>query len=96
MKHVKFNVNHSVKVKLKDKGIEHIVKMHNELMPFKFHTSFKEYKNKADEFGYHTLQLWSFIDHFGNLGMQAWQYFDTNIIFEFKDFEPFEFKKEAV
>lgn len=92
MKHIKFNANHNIKVRLKDKGIEHIVKQHNELMPFKYHTSFKEYKSKADEFGYHSFQLWCFLDHFGNLGMRSCDYFDIDIVFEFKDFEPFQFK----
>jgi len=95
MKHIKFNANLNVKVRLKDKGIEHIVKQHNEIMPFKHHTSFKEYKTKADEFGYYTFQLWSFIDHFGNLGWTSCDYFDIDIVFDFKDFEPFEFKDKV-
>lgn len=94
MKYLKFNANCNIKVKLKDKGIEHIVKQTNEIMPFHLHTSFKEYKSKADEYDYYTFQLWSFIDHFGNLGMQSCQYFEIDIIFEFKDFEPFEFKNK--
>lgn len=91
MKHVQFNCNQKVKVRLHDKGIEHFVKQHNEIMPFKYHTSFKEYKNKADKFGYHEFQLWEFIDNFGGLGMRSHSYFDINIVFEFKDLEAFEF-----
>jgi len=87
MEYFRFNVNHDIKVKLSEKGIEYIVKQHNEIMPFKLHTSFKEYKSKADKLGYHTFQLWSFIDHFGRLGMRAYEYFDTDILFYPKDLE---------
>jgi hypothetical protein len=53
MKHLKFNANYNIKVRLKDKGIEHYVKQYNEIMHFQHHISFKEYKSNADEFGYH-------------------------------------------
>jgi hypothetical protein len=93
MNYLKFNANLNVKVRLTDKGIIHIVKHYNELMPLKHHTSFNEYKSKADEFGYHTFQLWRFIDIFGNLSIRSCEYFDINIVFDFKDFEPFKFGK---
>jgi hypothetical protein len=91
-KYLKFNANLNVRVRLKEKGIEHYVKNHNEIMPFKYHTSFSEYESKKDKFGYHNFQLWSFIDNFGNLGMRSCQYFDINLIFELKDFEEVELK----
>ena len=94
MKHLKFNANSNIKVRLTDKGIEHLVRQHNEIMPFKHHTSFNEYKTKADEFGYYTFQLWSFIDRFGNLGFGSCHYFDINFVFEFKDFEPIDFLQQ--
>jgi hypothetical protein len=86
MKYLEFNANQNVKIKLTDKGIEHIVRKTNEILPFKIHTSFKEYKSREDKNGYHTFQLWEIIDLFGNLGMTTWQYFDINIIFERKHF----------
>lgn len=92
MKHVKFNANHNIKVRLKNKGIEHIVNQYNKLMPFEHHTSFKEIQKQGDEYGYHSFQLWDFLDTFGNLGMRSCDYFDIDIVFEFKYFEAFEFK----
>lgn len=92
MKHIKFNANSTIKVRLTDKGIEHVVRKHNKLLPFKLHTSFKEYRSKADDFGYHSFQLWHFLDDFGSLGLRSCHYFDINIIFDLEDFEPFEFK----
>lgn len=91
MSYIKFNVNREIKVLLSDKGIEHIVKHCNKDIPFQYHTSFREYKNKADEFGYHTMQFWKFLDYFGDLGITSCDYFDINIVFNLDDFEPFEF-----
>ena len=91
MKYLKFNVNHIIMVRLKEKGIEHIVNKHNEIMPLKYQTSFSEIRRKANEFGYHSFQLWDFIDIFGNLGMGSCDYFDTDIVFNSKDLNPFEF-----
>ena len=93
MEYVKFNANLNILVRLKDKGIEHIVVKHNDIMPFKHHTSFNEYKKRANEFGYFTFQLWNFLDLFGDLGMRSCDYFDIDIVFMQKDFEPFEFKQ---
>jgi len=92
--YVVFNANHNIKVRLKDKGIEHIVKKHNEILPFKQHTSFNEYKKKADEFGYHEFQLWDFLDLFGGLGWGSSSYFDINIILESNNLKPFEFNHD--
>jgi len=92
MKYLKFNANYEIKVRLKDKGIEHYVKQHNEIMPFHLHTSFSQYKGKADEFGYHKFQFLYFLDIFGGLGMKGNQFFDIELIFDFNDFHPFEFK----
>lgn len=75
----KFNLNHDIKVRIKDEGIEHYVKKHNELMPFKMHTSFEEYKRKADKEGYHTMQMHEFIDYFGCMGFRLAKLVDLNI-----------------
>jgi len=93
MKYIKFNANLNVKVKLKDKGIEHVVANHNINMPEKFHVSFIEYSSRCDEYGYFNFQLWDFIDKFGDLGMKSHKYYELDIIFDINDFEPFYFKK---
>ncbi len=65
---IPFNLNHNIKVKLKDAGIEHYVRKYNSVMPFHLHISFNEYKSKANNEGYHNFQLWNFLDDFGALG----------------------------
>ena len=70
MELVKFNLNYNVRVRIKDKGIEHYVRKYNEIMPFYLHTSFKEFKQKADADGYHTMQMHSFMDDFGCVGLR--------------------------
>ena len=40
----------------------------------------------------HSFQFWDFIDTFGNLGMRSCDYFDTDIIFDDRYFEPFVFE----
>lgn len=85
---VKFNLNYNVKVRIKDKGIEHYVTKYNEIMPFRLHTSFKEFKQKADSDGYHTMQMHSFMDDFGCMGLGLADLVDTNIYLFQKDVEP--------
>ena len=88
MELVKFNLNYNVRVRIKDKGIEHYVRKHNEIMPFHLHTSFKEFKQKADADGYHTMQMHSFMDDFGCMGLRLADLVDTNIYLFQKDVEP--------
>jgi predicted signal transduction protein with EAL and GGDEF domain len=90
MELVKFNLNYNVRVRIKDKGIEHYVRKYNEIMPFHLHTSFKEFKQKADADGYHTMQMHSFMDDFGCMGLSLADLVDTNIYLFQKDVEPVE------
>ena len=85
---LKFNLNYSVRVRIKDKGIEHYVRKYNEIMPFQLHTSFKEFKEKANADGYHTMQFHSFMDNFGGMGVGLADLVDTNIYLFQKDIEP--------
>ena len=80
MKNVEFNLNYTVKVKLTDAGIEHYVRKHNEIVPFQWHISFKEYKSRADADGYHSYQMHDFMDNFGNLGLSLANMCNLNII----------------
>lgn len=80
-----FNVNEKVFVKLTEKGIEKYVKDHNSIMPFQMQLSYREFESRKNEQGYHEFQLWSFIDAFGDLGMQGWQYYETTIAFRQQD-----------
>lgn len=84
---MQFNVNHEIYVKLTEKGIEKYVKDHNNIMLFKFHISYREFEERKNEQGYHKFQLWSFIDHFGGLGMSGWEYYNTDVLFNAKDLE---------
>ena len=82
---LQFNVNEKVFVKLTEKGIEKYVKDHNAIMPFQMQLSYREFENRKNSDGYHEFQLWSFIDAFGDLGMQGWQYYETTIAFRQQD-----------
>ena len=84
---MQFNVNHDIYVKLTEKGIEKYVRDTNNIMPFKMQISFREFEARKDDKGYHRFQMWSFVDAFGDLGMQGWQYYDTNVLFCTKDLE---------
>jgi hypothetical protein len=84
---IRINANLTIWVKLKDLGIEHYVIKHNAIMPFQMHTSFKEYKKRANEFGYHEFQIWDFLDIFGNLGMRGSNHFHLDFVFNKKDCE---------
>lgn len=83
----RFNINEEVYVKLKDKGIAKIVMSINEVMPFKYQTSFAEFEANKNEEGYHTFQMWDLISHFGGLGMSISQYIEPIIMFKTEDLE---------
>jgi len=82
-----FNANNHIKVRLTDDGILHAVENHNSILPARLHTSFNEYKNKADKDGLHRFQLWDFIDIYGGLGMELYKYVDLNFVFNSNDLE---------
>ena len=84
---MQFNVNYEIYVKLTEKGIEKYVKDHNNIMPFKLHISYREFEERKNEQGYHRFQMWSFVDAFGDLGMQCWKFYDANVLFNAKDLE---------
>ena len=84
---MQFNVNNDIYVKLTEKGIEKYVRDTNNIMPFKMQISYREFESRRDEQGYHRFQMWSFVDSFGDLGMQGWQYYDTNVLFKANDME---------
>ena len=88
--YAKFNLNYNVRVRIKDKGIEHYVRKYNEIMPVHLHSSFKEFKQQADADGYHTMQMHSFMDDFGCMGLGLADLVDTNIYLFWKDVEPVE------
>lgn len=84
MKHFKFNTNLTVWVKLHDKGIMHIVDDTNRVMPDRLKTCFKAVKDRANEYGYHQFQMWSFLEQFGAVtGMcrDTHQYYSNDFIF---------------
>lgn len=81
MDYLKFNLNFDILVKITDKGIKHYVDNHNSILPFEYHTSFREFKSKANEDGYHSMQMHSFMDVYGNLGMRLPDYVELNVLF---------------
>lgn len=87
MELVKFNLNYQVRVRIKDQGIEHYVRNYNDIMPFDLHISFKEFKQKADADGYHTMQMHAFMDYFGCMGNRLADLVDINIYLFQKDIE---------
>lgn len=88
-KKVSINANLEIWVKLKDLGIEHYVRNHNRIMPFQMQISFKDYKSRANEFGYHKFQIWTFLSEFGNLDMSSANYFHLDFVFNKTDFKEF-------
>lgn len=86
-----FNMNQSVRVKLKDLGYELLVKKHNKylgVIPTWEKRTVEDYKKMADKDGYTSFQLWNFMEEFGAFtGMCKPQYYDNRIIFNAADFE---------
>ena len=79
-----YNLNRYVKFKPTEKGILLIVERYNELMPKKFHTSFREQSNKLDPNGYMEMQFHSFMDYFGNKGCSLYKYVELNVLIDIK------------
>ena len=82
-----FNLNDRVRVKITDAGIRHYVQNHNNDMPFEFHLSFSQFKDKAKSDGYHVMQMHEFMGVFGGKFTRIADLVDLNIQFFEKDFE---------
>lgn len=82
MKTFPFNLNYHVYLKITELGILHYVKTYNHGMPEKYHTSYSEFKAKANEDGYHRMQAHVMMEYFGGLGMQLHKYIESNILIE--------------
>ena len=82
----KFNLNHKVMVRLRDKGYQHLADQHNQLaehFPNMERHDAEHYRKMADADGYTTMQGWCFMQDFGpvtNLGAHG--YFDLDILIE--------------
>lgn len=74
-----FNLNTEIKVRIKDAGIEHYVRNFNKLVDIRNHISFREFKSRADENGYHSMAMWSLIDDFGANGLRLSNLIDIEI-----------------
>lgn len=83
-KYMEFNLNHSIKVKLMDKGYEHLANQHNRFLgriPNWEKRNAEYYRNRADEQGYTKFQGWQFIELFGSVtGIIYHGYYDINIL----------------
>ncbi len=64
----KFNINNTIKVKLKDEGYQIMADEHNRFIPVIKNWQYRDlnyYKEAADSDGYTTFQAWCFIELFG-------------------------------
>ena len=88
--YLRFNLNQEIKVKLYQKGYEHLVRLDKELSErsngfVKMH-DIEYYKKRADKYGYTTMQAWTFMRDFGDvLYMGSNLYFDLDILLDNKD-----------
>lgn len=65
---MKFNINHSVKVKLTDHGRKHLKKLHGELYKHRAFEKIPDYKPpEEDEQGWSSWQLWDLMNRFGDV-----------------------------
>ncbi|MPS73986.1 MAG: hypothetical protein E2590_12700 [Chryseobacterium sp.] len=79
----KFNINNTVKIKLTDLGCKVLADEHNQWSVTEDHRTPEYYKNKCDEKGYYTIQLWQLMNIFGSsLSMGCNLSFETNILIE--------------
>lgn len=87
MKFVKFNLNHEVRVKIKERGISHYVNRYNEYIPKHISTSFHEFQKQADKEGYHTMQMYQFMNYFGFSGLGIDLLVDSNVFIKINESE---------
>ena len=69
--YLRFNLNSEIKVKLRKRGYERLVALHNEVS-YRTNGAIKEvdvdyFKQRVDEYGYTTMQAWCFIRDFGDV-----------------------------
>ena len=90
--YLRFNLNSEIKVRLRKKGYERLMALHNEAF-YRTNGAIKEvdidfFKQRADEYGYTTMQAWCFIRDFGDVIYPgAEQYFDLNILIKSSSLE---------
>lgn len=96
MSDLTYNLNFTIKVKLKDTGYQILADRHNEYINVikEWDKRDKEYyKNLADEDGYTKFQIWSFMKTFGSVtGIGFNQVCETNIKIESSDLRTSELK----
>lgn len=89
----KFNINNSVRVKLKEKGYQRLADLHNKYLGQIKNwerRSADYYKQKADKEGYTKFQMWTFMEYFGAvtfIGMN--EYYGATIVIDADSLEPF-------
>lgn len=91
MKHIKFNLNDHIKVKLHDRGYDLLANNHNAfaayLPDWEIRTA-EYYKSRADADGYTRFQAWCFIEQFKDtfdLGICG--FYDNDILIEIEKTE---------
>ena len=87
-----FNLNHNIKVKIYDKGYQHLADNHNKYLGtirnWEKRTP-EYYKNKADENGYTTMQAWCFIEEFAEVtGWGFNGYYCLDIVIDDDNLQP--------
>lgn len=78
-----FNINHYIKVKLKEQGYIHYMDSYNRWLPEDMRKPLEHFKSKADKDGYCQFQAWDFIKMFGGT-INPWDIpiFETDIQFK--------------
>jgi len=83
MRVVQTNVNQHIMVKLTPKGIEHWMEDVNSNLPTHLKLTPDIVKNKMDDKGFHTFQIWEFMEIFGaKSGMGMPTLFETEVLIE--------------
>lgn len=78
-----FNLNKTISVKLYDKGFQWLTDNYNEYSPPDKTYTIEHFKERCDENGYFSMQMWEFIDIFGELchmGAPTDSYFSMDLL----------------
>lgn len=86
-----FNLNKTISVKLYDKGFKWLTDNYNEYSPPEKTYTIEHFKERCDENGYFSMQMWEFIDIFGELchmGAPTDSYFSMDLLIDERDLSP--------
>lgn len=84
---MKFNINHTIKVKLLEKGYKHLCNEHNKyILDTNNKKTIDDFEKEVDEDGFTTFQMWDFMNKFGEVSFNGFDlYYETNILINTKE-----------